>query len=189
MKNIFWILTLPLLLTALRASADDGANWNKKMGAGGYIGFTHYSVANTETDLTTQGLSFVYGLSPKLRVGANAGLFVTNRGGDTGGTATGFSIAPTAMYDLVGKPGGSFYVVTHALAYDLVKNSGSVSDTWDLDILNAGVGIEALVSHDVGLSLEGDAFRFGVTRALGHTETSISALAFPSIRLFARMYF
>ncbi len=190
MKKILWILTLPLLLLAASpVKAEDGANWNKKLGAGGYVGFAHYSVGDTETDLRTQGLSFTYGLSSKLRVGGNFGVFVTNRGGDTGGTATGFSIAPTLMYDLVQKPGGSLYLVTHSLSYDLVKNSGKSSDVWDLDILNAGVGIEALVSKDVGISLEGDAFRFGMTKAADHTETTVGALAFPAIRMIARMYF
>lgn len=188
-RNLSWLLSLSLLLAAGAAKAQDGANWTKRMGAGGYLSWAHYPVADTDTTLQTQGLSFVYGLGPKLRVGGNFGLFVSHRGGDTGGTATGFSIAPTVMYDVVTKPGGSLYLVTHSMGFDLVKNSGNSSDVWDLDILNAGAGIEGMISRDVGVSLEGDAFRFGVTKAAGHTETQISALAFPAVRLMARMYF
>lgn len=189
MKNVRWLVILPLLALATAANAQDGTDWSKKTGVGGYVSWAHYPVADSETELTTQGLSLVYGLNPKLRAGANLGFFVSNRGGDTGGDITGFSIAPAASYDLVRKPGGSVYAVTHALAFDMVKNSGSMPDVWNLDILNAGVGIEALASRDVGIALEGDAFRFGMTRALGHTETTISALAFPAVRLIARMYF
>jgi hypothetical protein len=185
MKKLL-LFALPLFAFASSVRADD---WTKRMGAGGYVGFAHYAVADQDLNLTTQGLSFVYGAKGRIRVGANAGLFVSNRGGDTGGTVTGLSLAPTLSYDVVQKPGGVFYVVTHALSYDLVKNSGNVPDAWNLDIFNAGVGIEGLISHDVGLALEGDAVRFGVTRALRHTETHIGVFAFPSVRFIARMYF
>lgn len=189
MKKLLLMLVLPLSLLASSAKADPGADWTKKMGAGGYIGFAHYPVNDAELDLITQGVTGVYGINQRLRVGANLGAFVANRGGDTGGTVTGFSIAPTLSYDIVQKPGGSFYAVTHSLSYDLVKNSGSVPDEWNLDIFNAGVGIEALVSRDVGVALEGDVLRFGITRAAKKSETHIGALAFPALRLMARMYF
>lgn len=183
------LIVLSLLAVASVARAADGVDWNKKMGAGGYVAFAHYPIADTEQDLTTQGVSFVYGVNGRLRLGANAGVFVSNRGGDTGGTTTGFSIAPTASYDLVQKAGGAFYVVTHSLAYDLIKNSGNNPDTWNLDILNAGLGLEAVVSNNVGVAFEGDVLRFGMTRALQHTETHVGALAFPQIRVAVRMYF
>lgn len=178
-----------LALTLAVVPAAHAVDWSKKFGAGAFVGWSHYSVNDTAVDLRTQGLSFSYGLKPKLRLGANLGLSVAHRGGDTGGTVTGVSVAPSVSYDLVQKQGGVLYVVGRTLAYDLVKNSGNNPDEWNLDFVNAGLGIEALVSNDVGIAFEGDVMRFGVTRAARETETSVGFLAFPSVRLLARLYF
>lgn len=175
--------------SAVAVSAQEVPNWKGTMGAGGYVEFSHFAFANTNLDLITQGLSFTYGVNRKLRVGANAGFFVTHRDGDTGGTVTGFSIAPTIQYDLIQKPGGSFYVVSHPLGYDLLSFSGGNSSVWNLDFLTAGVGIEGLISRSVGVWFEGDALRMGITRAADHTEFSIGAIAFPAVRGGLRMYF
>jgi hypothetical protein len=171
------------------SQAPESSSTSGDNSLGGFIDFSHYAIADQEADITTQGVTYLRSLSPRVRVGGNLGVFVSHRSGDTGGTVLGFSVSPAASYDLITKPGGRFYAVTHSLGFDMVHGSGNTPDVWNLNILNAGLGIEALVSRDVGVSLEGDVFNLGMTQALSNSELTVSGIAFPTVRLAIRMYY
>ena len=180
-----------LLAVALLAPLAGAVDWTGVTDVGGFLGFNQYGTGVPFAATQTQGVSFLYGLRPGLRVGGDLGLLMVNSGTTPSTTDFGFSISPTADLDLISKPSGSLYMSGHLLSYSYQGASANGStNAWALGIATLGLGLEAKISSDFGVSFEGDVLRFGLTGGTGASSISdFGVLLFPAVRIGAKMYF
>jgi len=175
------------MLSPLASAVD----WTGVKEVGGFLGFTHYgTIVDPAIATQSQGISFFYGVSPRLRIGGDLGFMVANSGKDPGTTDIGMIIAPALNYDVISKPSGSLYLSGRPLNFVFQNVSAGSSNAWALGIANVGAGIEAKISKDFGMFFEGDVLDFGIKGGSGaSTSTNFGFLFFPAVRFGARMYF
>jgi hypothetical protein len=206
-------LTLPS-----RALAVD---WSKKLGAGV---FTEMAVGAAVIDKNaipfpslSHGISVNYGITERIRIGADLGAVSLTRSLGSGNekwsvSLFSWSVGAHGAIDLLSKEGGSLYGILK-LGYGGASGKteepvgGGATRTEDLASVSgfsigAGIGVEALVAQSVGLAVEGLLFSLQsgsieekVEKREGGTTTektdisSTGLIIFPSVRLVARYYF
>ncbi len=181
-----------LALVAMLSPMASAVDWTGVKEVGGFVGFNHYGSGNYGLDaaVQTQGVSFLYGIDQKWRLGGDLGFLLYNSGATPSTTDLGMTVAPAVYYDIVSKPSGSLYLTGRPLNFTFLNQSSPSNNGWMLDIIKAGVGIEVKVSKDFGMFFEGDVLNFGIHGAENaKTGTHFGAFLFPGLRMGAKMYF